>query len=217
MQPTLHRGYILRLSISTFKSAAVCVLLSSTLALAQDSPSRFEAGSNFTAVHLGRMAFFGPSVEEDINFGRHIGPDTAYSWLPTSPSRLTGLFGAKVGTRTKRFGFFGKVRSGFISIGNTLREETFMFGPGPADFTSTVRFARLTKRALDFGGVMEYNPTRQWDLRWNFGDTVVFGEPESILHMITVDSGVSPILPFLATPGRTSKNFQFSTTIRYRF
>jgi len=217
MQPTLHRGYILRLSISTFKLAVVCILLSSTLALAQDSPSRFEAGSNFIAVHLGRIAFFGSGVEKDINFGRHIAPDAAYSWLPTSPSRLTGLFGAKVGTRTGRFGFFGKVRTGFISIGDTLRNETFMFGPGPADFASMVRFGRLTKRALDFGGVMEYHPTHQWELRWNFGDTVVFGEPESILHMITVDSGVSPILPFMATPGRTSKNFQFSTTIRFRF
>ena len=229
MQPAIRCRYSLRLSISTFKLAVACVVLCSTLALAQDSPGRFEVGGSFTALHfggggtfgalsLGRAAFFGPGVEGDINFGRHIALDMAYSWLPTSPSHLmTGLFGAKVGTRTERFGFFGKVRPGFISIGKTLREEIFTFGPGPADFTPTIRFGRLTERALDIGGVLEYYPARHWAMRWDFGDTVVFGEPGPTLQIVTVGSGVPPILPFATPTGRTSNNFQFSTGIHYRF
>jgi hypothetical protein len=205
-------------SISTFKLSVACILLCSTLALAQDSPGRFEVGGNFTALRFGRTGLFGPGVEGDINFGRHFALDVAYSWLPTSPTHLmTGLFGAKVGTRTEHFGFFGKVRPGFISIGNTLRDETFTFGPGPLDFTSSIRFGRLTERALDFGGVLEYYPARHWTMRWDFGDTVIFGESGPILHIVTVGSGVSPVLPFPTPFGRTSNNFQFSTGIHYRF
>jgi hypothetical protein len=196
-----------------FRAVAVFLVVFtsfSTPVLAQDSPGRFEVGGNFTAVRLG-IGEFGPGIEGDVNFGRHFALDGAYSWLPTSSTHvMTGLFGAKVGTRTQRFGFFGKVRPGFISLGNTLRAETIILVPGlPAVST---RFGRLTERALDLGGVMEYYPAWHWALRWDAGDTLVFREQGPTITIIGL-----PIPTSFPAPSGITSNFQFSTGVHYRF
>src|SRR5262245_24234629 len=186
------------------------LLICTNPAVAQDSPGRFEVGGNFTALRFQEQGNFGPGLEGDFNFGRHFALDGTFNWLPASPYNHTiqGLFGGKVGTRTEHFGFFGKVRPGFISRGNQLR-ELVLFPPGPILGVSDVRFGRLTEKALDFGGVLEYYPSRHWALRYDFGDTVVFGEPARI-NVIGVQS------PFPSS-GNTTHNFQFSTGIHYRF
>jgi len=182
------------------------------LATAQDSPGRFEVGGNFTALRLERTANFGPGIEGDFNFGRHFALDAAFNWLPASPYEHTiqGLFGGKVGTRTEHFGFFGKVRPGFISRGDQLREETIVSGPSFITIPS-IRFGRLTERVIDFGGVLEYYPSKHWALRYDFGDTVVFGEAPQI-HFIG-----SPLIITGFSTGNTTNNFQFSTSVHYRF
>lgn len=184
-------------------------------AMTQDSPGRFEAGGNFTALHTDSGASFGPGVEGAFNFGRHFSLDAAFNWMPTNPEYnpghvLQGLFGGKVGTRTKHFGFFGKVRPGFVSFANALRQETISLGP-PA--SGSIRFARLTERAIDFGGVIEYYPAKHWALRYDFGDTVIFGEAAQISFI-----GSLPGTSFATSiPGRNTNNFQFSTGVHYRF
>lgn len=137
--------------------------------------------------------------------------DAAFNWLPASPYEHTiqGLFGGKNGTRTEHFGFFGKVRPGFVSRGNQLREETLLLGP-PITIPS-IRIGRLTERALDFGGVLEYYPSKHWALRYDFGDTVVFGEAPHISFI----GGTTLITSF--SSGNTTHNFQFSTSVHYRF
>jgi hypothetical protein len=195
--------------------AIVWIFFFSVSALAQDSPGRFEVGGNFTAQRFGRAAFFGPGVDGDLNFGRHIALDGSYSWLPSSPTHLmTGLFGAKVGIRTEHFGFFGKVRPGFVSFGNVERSATEIIGPGLTSSVS-LRFARQTEKALDFGGVLEYYPSRHWALRWDVGDLVAFQEPSPIVTIII--NGVPTTRTFGAFPPGTLNNFQFNTGIHYRF
>jgi len=190
------------------------IVVASDPAFAQDSPGHFEVGGNFTALRFNEQGNFGPGLEGDFNFGRHFALDGAFNWLPASPYNHTiqGLFGGKVGTRTEHFGFFGKVRPGFISRGNQLREETIIFSPGPGPILTVpnLRFGRLTEKALDVGGVLEYYPSRHWALRYDFGDTIVFGEPARI----TV---IGAPLTISGTPSNTSHNFQFSTSIHYRF
>jgi hypothetical protein len=198
-----------------FRAVAVFIVVFTSLptpVFAQDSPGRFEVGGNFTAVRFG-AGEFGPGIEGDLNFGRHFALDGAYSWLPTiSTHVMTGLFGAKVGTRTQHFGFFGKVRPGFISIGNTLRAETIILVPTALPAT-TNRFGRLTERALDLGGVMEYYPARHWALRWDAGNTLLFREPGTKITIIGLPIAVDP----LRIPSGITNNFQFSTGVHYRF
>jgi hypothetical protein len=220
MQPTVRSRCTLRLSISTFQLAVACLLLCSTLALAQDSPGRFEAGGNFTALYFHR-AGIGPGVEGDINFGRHFALDGSFSWFPKNTigkNAMTGLFGLKAGMRTERFGLFAKVRPGFLTFDDALREETILVTPGPLGtpigILSSLRFGRLTQPALDLGGVVEYYPARHWAFRWDLGDTLVFQEKGPTFNVIGVGVPVGP--PFTQR-NFGSNHFQFSTGIHYRF
>ena len=96
---------------------AVFALLFPILSAAQDSTvSRFEAGGSFTAIRdtsfSGEM---GPGVEGGVNFRRYLAFDAAFSWLPATFSHtLSGFYGAKVGTRTERFGFFWQSSARFF-------------------------------------------------------------------------------------------------------
>lgn len=208
-------------AVADSKFFHLCLLLSiflscALLGRAQDSPGRFEAGGNVTFMKTTLGGNFGPGLEGDFNFGRHFSLDGAYNWLPAnspvigSGHMMQGLFGGKVGTRTQRFGFFGKVRPGFVSIGNVLRQQTVNLTVplSPVIFT---RFSRLTERALDYGGVFEYYPGRHWALRYDAGDTVLFEEAPQL----TI---ISPVpLPIRLPSNRTTHHFQFSTGLHYRF
>jgi hypothetical protein len=200
-------------------SLIVCFLLCSTPALAQNSPGRFEVGGSFTALYFHR-AGFGPAVEGDINFGRHFALDGSFSWFPKNTigrNAMTGLFGVKGGIRTQRFGLFAKVRPGFLTFENALREETILFTPGPIfpiGSISSLRFGRLTQPALDLGGVAEYYPARHWAFRWDLGDTLVFQEKGPTFNSIGVGVPVGP--PFTQR-NFGSNHFQFSSGVHYRF
>lgn len=211
----------LRSSVTFFtpivRWAIVWIFFFSVSALAQDSPGRFEVGGNFTAAHATFFNAYGPGLEGTVNFGRHIALDAALDWLPTEhPDNVTlGLFGAKVGTRTQHFGFFGKVRPGFISLSKTLRDSIIFADPGPPAVTlgTAAHVIRQTERALDLGGVLEYYPSRHWAVRWDMGDMLVFQEPGPTFTSIIVGQPPSVLI----FPAHTTQNFQFSTGVHYRF
>ena len=215
---------------SATKLLAVSLLISATTALAQDTPGRFEIGGGFNALHASdpgglrtASANFGPQLEGDINFGRHLALDAAYSWLPSnsfsSGQVMTGFFGAKVGTRTERFGFFAKVRPGFLTFSNDLRSVTVFPPSSPSSgFLISPRFARLTERALDLGGVMEYYPVRHWAMRWDLGSTMIFGEPPGPINYVPNPPPIvrPPGIPD-PQPGPKGSHLQFSTGVHYSF
>jgi hypothetical protein len=80
---------------------------------------------------------------------------------------------------------------------------------------ASFRFATLTQRALDLGGVLEYYPARHWAFRWDFGDTLIFQESRPNRHRYY--SGKPPAAPITVLPEATVKGFQFSTGVHYRF
>jgi Outer membrane protein beta-barrel domain len=217
VQLTSLRSSIIMFFTPAAKLAIVWVFFFSAHALAQDSPGRFEVGGNFTAAHASFFYAYGPGVEGTVNFGRHIALDAALDWLPTDhPDNVTlGLFGLKVGTRTKHFGFFGKARPGFISFSKVLRDSTIIVDPEPPAVTlgTSAHVIRQTERAFDLGGVMEYYPARHWAMRWDVGDMLVFQEPGPKFTSIFV--GQPPSI--LIFPAHTTQNFQFSTGVHYRF
>jgi hypothetical protein len=214
MQTNHSSKHLIRLVVIVVLGFAL-VTFAPIAAWSQDSPTRFEVGAGFTATHVGLEAF-GPSAEGDVNFGRHVAFDAAYSWLPTPTPQhmMTALFGAKVGTRTQHFGFFGKVRPGLISFGDSVRQVDVIFNPD-GTVSSSFRNARQNEKALDLGGVFEYYPARHWALRWDAGDLMVFNEAPL---QITVSGNVPPdFITFPPFAGQTTHNFLFTTSLHYRF
>jgi hypothetical protein len=213
MQTIRSWAQLVRLTVTVILGF-IFITLTPTASWSQDSPMRFELGAGFTATHVGLEAF-GPGAEGDVNFGRHVAFDAVYSWLPTPTPQhmMTALFGAKAGTRTQHFGFFGKVRPGLISFGDSVRQANIAFNPD-GTVTSSFRTARQNEKALDLGGVFEYYPARHWALRWDAGDLMVFNESPL---QITVSGNVPPDFITAPLPGLTTHNFLFSTAIHYRF
>jgi len=220
MHATRFSSSLIRSLTSTTSFVIASVLFLSTLAAAQDSPGRFEAGAAFSTLHMSGFAPLGPALEGDINFGRYIALDGAFSWFPTSTrgqSSATGFFGVKAGKRMERFGLFGKVRPGFLTFDNAFRQETVLFTPAPGGLGSigtllSLRSGRLTQRALDLGGVAEYYPARHWTFRWDFSDMLLFQEKGPTFTFIG-----APPFPSITEPSATTHHFQFSTGIHYRF
>ena len=184
-----------------------------SLSRAQDSPGRFEAGGNFTALHNPGGNGFGPGIDGSVNFGRFLALDASFNWLAARPISVennslvfSGFFGLKAGKRFQHFGVFGKARPGFITAGKVLREfdvQTIL----PSNVISQ-RDARLTQFALDAGGVLEYYASRRWTLRYDFSDAIIRSEPLILLIEGQRQNAFTP---------HFTNNFQFSTSIRYRF
>ncbi len=205
-------------SVAVFSFNILLSLFLAPPAVGQDSPGRFEIGGSLTTLRGRGISFsenLGPGLEGDFNIGRHFALDAALDWFPSNSllgHTAMGLFGGKAGTRTKHFGFFGKIRPGFLTVDNSLREDILVENNIGIPISIMTRFDRLTERALDVGGVIEYYPSRHWALRYDLGDTLVFEEPIKV----TVIGGV-PIAPPPVFRVGTSNHFQFSASVHYRF
>jgi hypothetical protein len=80
---------------------------------------------------------------------------------------------------------------------------------------ASFRFATLTQRALDLGGLLEYYPARHWGLSlglWRYAD-ISRSRPNRHRYY----SGKPPAAPITVLPEATVKGFQFSTGVHYRF
>ena len=102
------------------------------------------------------------------NLSDNFGLETEFNFFPQervnfanlsslNSRRMQGLFGAKYGIRTQKFGIFGKARPGFVR---------FSEGSSPIGTPAT-------EFALDLGGVLELYPTRPVALRFDVGDTLI--------------------------------------------
>ena len=207
---------IIGLGRSISLTIAPCLFLCLNAA-AQDVP-RFEVGGGFTALHTAqRNTSLAPSIDGVFNFGRFFSIDGTFSWFPHTASTtnfIQGQFGGKVGYRTQHFGFFGKVRPGFISMGDSLRQITFTPAPLPPPLTGigffpSFRVDRLTEKTLDLGGVFEYYPAKHWSLRYEMGDTMRFTEPVKFVG--------NPFLLDNHFNSGTTNNFQIGVGFHYRF
>lgn len=86
MHSIRRNNSLIRLFTSTTSLlVAGCILFLATLAAAQDSPGRFEAGASFSTLRMPGIAALGPALEGDVNFGRYISLDGSLSWFPTRP------------------------------------------------------------------------------------------------------------------------------------
>lgn len=148
--------------------------------------------------HLGIGFPYGARLFEHVSF------DSELNYFPSGTRKgdpsLEALFGAKIGSQTKKWGLFGKVRPGLIYYQNAWS------GGSSAHFTDLSRFA------LDAGGVFEVYPSARSTLRIDVGTTLVrylrdYPNPR-----------ISPLGSIISTDYYvTQGNFQFSTGYRIRF
>jgi hypothetical protein len=121
------------------------------------------------------------------NLSDNFGIETEFNFFPQErlnfanfssidSQRMQGLFGAKYGIRSQRFGIFGKVRPGFIRFG----EGSSPIGTNATEF------------ALDLGGVFEIYPSRPVALRFDVGNTLIrFGAQRFTSNNLQFTSGVA--------------------------
>ena len=212
---------LLKIALKSWKKVVLLVcLLSKPFAFAQNEVPRYELGTAFNLMRPVPNNNYGIGGRGVYNASSYLSFEAEINgFLANSPSTglngghiIEGLVGAKAGLRSEHVGIFGKVRPGVVSFSNTVREITFTPLPFPLPLplpigVPSIRSGRLTRPALDLGGVVEFYPTRHWSLRYDFGSTLVFYNQQRI----------SSPLGDVTVPGRTKHDFQFSSGIHYRF
>jgi Outer membrane protein beta-barrel domain len=174
-------------------AAALLLMVSAQNAQAQ-SRSRSETPKVEVGVQYSLLRFTDADVTDSgvggrvtLNTSDNFSLETEFNFFPQervnfanlsslNSRRMQGLFGAKYGIRTEKFGVFGKVRPGFVR-----------FGEGSSPIGSAA-----TEFALDIGGVFELYPTRPIALRFDVGNTLIrFGALDNTSNNLQFTTGVA--------------------------
>jgi hypothetical protein len=188
-------------------------LFSIPIGRSQEQPTRFEIGPLFTYLRVPDSFPINAQNQAEIggrfswNFSRHVAFDAELEGSPFRTTNLTTSYqggyllqsfvGIKAGKRWDKFGIFGKVRPGLNSYSGVIRQ--FQSG--------TLGFGRRTDPAFDLGGIAEFYVSRRVLLRYDFGDTIIHYNSNTI----TISGQAIP------SPAEVRNNFQFSTAIAFRF
>ncbi len=109
-------------------------------------------------------------VDADGSFAVLLRKESVHS--PETGGRVVrALGGAKIGTRSGRLGYFGKIRAGVDSHDSAVKSA---FTPG-----QRVVLGRATSRILDFGAVIETYPAKRLVLRLDASDITTFSPFEN--------------------------------------
>ena len=180
-------------------------------------PQRFEVGAQFNSLNFTWIngvdhssTELGVGLFASYNIWQFVYLDASVNFFPKDEDTggpndggriLQGFFGTREGFQVQRFGFFAKVRPGFMNYSRTLTGVSLT---GPMSF----RYARATDFALDVGGVVEYYWTRRALLRFDVGDTLLYNSPRPF----NVDGAVS----YPPVPGRRN-SLQIGIGLGFRF
>jgi hypothetical protein len=208
-----------------FIVAVVLLLQSQALAQSEELP-KFEVAGEFTT--LEREGFSQRRTEPGFggrftyNLNETFSLEAAGYFFPkrcfscrNAGNISQGLAGVKVGKRFEKWGVFAKARPGVISFS----QGTFDVIP-PVNFPLIpIQFelSRLTTFAMDVGGVVEFYPSKRIVTRFDVGDTIIHFNRRNFNTVVfnaqtnTFSSVTIPI------PPRTSHNFQFMTSVGFRF
>lgn len=209
-----------------FILTVIFLVHSQVLAQAEELP-KFEVAGEFTT--LEREAFSQRRTEPGLgarftyNLNQMFSLEAAGYFFPKECSQCRnignvweGLAGVKVGKRFEKWGIFAKARPGAISYNGGAVDAIVAPGTpafGPVEF----EFKRLTTFALDVGGVVEFYPSKRIVTRFDLGDTIIHFNSRT-MKTIVFDPVANTLGPgTLRLPGRTSHNFQFMTSVGFRF
>ena len=207
--------------------AIVCLLLfqSGVLAQSTDVP-KYEIAAEFTS--LERETFGGQKTEPGVgarftyNLNETFAFEAAGYLFPdrcfqcANGGRMHQIMaGVKVGKRFEKWGIFAKARPGVVSFSqgeiNLLRLTPGGIMPVEVDVN------RVTTFAVDFGGVLEFYPTRKIVTRFDVGDTMIHFRRRTASFLGVNPVTLEPLLFFFPQPARTTHNFQFIASVGFRF
>ena len=204
--------------------AVIFLMQSQALAQTEELP-KFEVAGEFTTLESesfpGRITQPGFGGRFTYNLNRVFSLEAAGYFFPKKCTQCRnggniaeGLAGVKVGKRFEKWGIFTKARPGAISFSRGALDVIPGSSPfDPAEF----RFKRLNAFAMDVGGGVEFYPSKRIVTRFEAGDTIIhFGRRD--MQTIVFDPATNTTKPgTLSIPGRTSHNFQFMTSVGFRF
>jgi hypothetical protein len=195
-------GGVVKVHSRVVRCFVVCLALLAVVHVrAQTLPPRFEAGVQFTGLHLvdvGEGAA-GLGGRFGVNVSKYVAVEAEFDHSPKASSDFgedEGLFGLKLGVRNEFGGVFLKARPGFVHF--------------PSDGAVRGRgLSNPTEFAFDFGMVGEKYVGDHFVMRFDAGDTVLAYGGQHLLNV--------------AQPGGqlvnlgTTNNFQVSVGVAVRF
>ena len=210
---------------TVFVVVVICLVQLQALAQSEELP-KFEVAGEFTT--LEREGFSQRRTEPGFggrftyNLNKTIAFEGAGYFFPkrcfgcrNNGNIAEGLAGVKVGKRFEKWGVFAKARPGVISFS----QGTFHIIPpiGLPFIPAQLEFSRLTTFAMDVGGVVEFYPTKRIVTRFDFGDTIIHFKRRNIDTILLDPVTNTFTVGTFPEPARTSHNFQFMTSVGFRF
>ena len=170
--------------MKTFIPLLLTIVTFASVALAQSTKDKIEIGVQTTSLTLVSPDFSFDDTQTGIggrftyNLNRSIAAEAEINFFPQKVfilngdgSAVQGQFGVKVGKRFEKFGLFGKVRPGFLSVDRVV---PFIPFPGSQGIPiSRFTLERRTFFTVDAGGVLELYPSRRTVVRLEAGDTII--------------------------------------------
>ena len=205
----------------------ICLLLVTVEAFSQsqDLP-KFEIGAEFTTLNregfIERRTDVGLGARLTYNVNKNFSVEGAGYFFPqrcftcAHNGRVTeGLAGIKFGKRFERWGIFAKARPGVVSFSEGQFNITPTGTGGVFPFTFEVK--RLTNFAMDLGGVIEFYPSKRIVTRIDAGNTLIhFTRRTNNEFRFDPTIGDVVLVP-ITRPAKTTHNFQFMTSVGFRF
>ena len=186
---------------------------------------KFELAGEFTT--LARESFGGRTepgggVRFTFNLNRMISFETAGYFFPKqcieciSNGNVTEVVGGvKIGKRFEHWGIFGKARPGVVSY--SRGKFNVVPNPGNPGFPFDFVSQRVNSFAADLGGVVEFYPSKHLVTRFDLGDTIVHFGPRHVEAIIlNQTTNTFGLMPF-TLPSRNVHEFQFVTSVGWRF
>lgn len=193
-----------------------------------DELPRYEVGAQFSSLTIKEPSYSsgfrtepGFGARFTYNFNRSIAAEAQIDFYPndngarnyeTSGRALQGLFGIKAGRRFERFGIFAKARPGFVRYSQIVNgyDTPTSYGYVQPRLGAKVDFA------TDFGGVLEFYPSRRIVTRLDIGDTLIrYRERTITVPLIDLNGNLTAFTSTI--PASKTNNFQFSAGIGLRF
>lgn len=206
---------------------AVFLVQSAARSQSQDLP-KFEVAGEFTTLQRedvfgGKKTSVGFGGRFTYNLNRVFGVEAAGHFFPEDcfdcedPGRATQVVGGvKVGKRFDKWGIFAKARPGVFHHSATWGGFVTCLSIGCPSPTGPFR-PNYNHFAIDIGGVVEFYPSKRIVARIDAGDTIINFRRQT-QDGIRFDLVTRQFVPFLfVLPGRTSHNFQFVTSVGFRF